>query len=110
MDLLVKQEQVLTDKHGYLIHASDWHEEVATAIAEKEALTLAKDHWHVLYFLRNFYQQYHKMPPIRTLVNQLVVQLGTEKATSLYLNSLFPKGILQQASKLAGLPRPSRCM
>lgn len=110
MGLLINGEEVLTDKYGYLVHSSDWHETVATIIAEKEELSLVKDHWHVIYFLRNFYQQYHKTPPIRILVNQLAVQIGHEKATSIYLNNLFPKGILKQASKLAGLPRPARCM
>jgi len=110
MGLLINGEEVLTDEYGYLIHSSDWHENIATVIAEEEALTLVKDHWHVIYLLRNFYQQYHKTPPIRILVNQLAVQIGSEKANSLYLNNLFPKGVLKQASKLAGLPRPARCM
>lgn len=108
--LLVNGEKILTDQYGYLIHSADWHEDVATMIAQGESLTLIKDHWHVIYFLRNFYQQYHKTPVIRILVNQLSVQLGPEKASSIYLNKLFPKGILKQASKLAGLPRPTRCM
>lgn len=110
MGLLINGEEILTDKYGYLIHSSDWHESVASIIAQKEELMLVKDHWHVIYFLRNFYQQYHKTPSIRMLVNQLAVQIGAEKASSIYLNNLFPKGILKQASKLAGLPRPTRCM
>lgn len=108
--LVVNGEKILTDQFGYLVHVADWHEQIATKIAKDEALILIKDHWHVIYFLRNFYQQYHKTPPIRILVNQLAVQLGSEKASSIYLNNLFPKGILKQASKLAGLPRPTRCM
>jgi tRNA 2-thiouridine synthesizing protein E len=108
--LIVNGEKILTDQFGYLVHSADWHEEVASEIAKDEMLALTKDHWHVVYFLRNFYQQYHKMPPIRILVNQLSVQLGPEKGSSIYLNNLFPKGILKQASKLAGLPRPTRCM
>ncbi len=109
-NLIVNNETVLTDQFGYLVHLADWHEAVATKIAKDEALTLAKDHWHVIYFLRNFYQQYHKTPPIRILVNQLAIQPGFEKRDSIYLNNLFPKGILKQASKLAGLPKPTRCM
>jgi len=105
-----KGKEILIDEYGYLVHAADWHEKIATIIAKKEKLVLIKDHWHVIYFLRNFYQQYHKTPPIRVLVNQLVVQIGPKKASSIYLNNLFPKGVLQQASKLAGLPRPGRCM
>jgi tRNA 2-thiouridine synthesizing protein E len=108
--LLVNGEKILTDQFGYLVHSADWHEDIATKIAQNEALTLIKDHWHVIYFLRSFYQQYQKTPPIRILINQLLVQLGPEKACSIYLNNLFPKGILKQASKLAGLPRPTRCM
>ncbi len=110
MGLLINGEEVLTDKYGYLVHSSDWHETIATLIAQKDNLILIKDHWHVIYFLRNFYQQYHKTPPIRIIVNQLAVQIGSEKANSIYLNGLFPQGVLKQASKLAGLPRPARCM
>lgn len=106
--LIVNGEKILTDQFGYLIHSADWHEAVATKIAKNEALTLTKDHWHVIYFLRNYYQQHHKTPLIRILVNQLVVQLGP--TYNLNLNDLFPKGILKQASKLAGLPRPTRCI
>ncbi|MDQ8039458.1 MAG: TusE/DsrC/DsvC family sulfur relay protein [Rickettsiella sp.] len=105
-----ENEKILTDKDGYLIHLSDWHEKVATDMAKKEALILSKDHWHVIYSLRNYYQQYHKIPSIRMLANQLAVQIGAAKADSVYLHSLFPAGVLKQASKLAGLPRPARCM
>lgn len=108
--LFVNGEEILTDQYGYLVHTADWHEDVAVAIAQQETLTLIKDHWHVIYFLRNFYQQYHKAPSIRILINQLAAQLGPEKGNSIYFNNLFPKGILKQASKLAGLPKPSRCM
>ncbi|EDP46766.1 TusE/DsrC/DsvC family sulfur relay protein [Rickettsiella grylli] len=109
-NLMINGEKILTDQFGYLVHPADWHEKIATKIAKDEALILIDDHWHVIYFLRNFYQQYHKIPPIRILVNQLAIQLGSGKGNSIYLNNLFPKGILKQASKLAGLPRPARCM
>lgn len=108
--LIVKGEKILTDQFGYLVHSADWREEVATKIAQNEKLKLSKDHWHVIYFLRNFYQQHQKTPLIRVLVSQLAIQLSPEKGSSINLNKLFPKGILKQASKLAGLPRPTRCM
>lgn len=110
MGLLIDGEEVLTDEYGYLIHFSDWHENVATVIAREESLTLAEDHWYVIYFMRNFYQQYHTTPRIRLLAKQLMTKVGSKSVNSLYLNSLFPKGVLKQASKLAGLPRPARCM
>lgn len=107
---MVNGEKILIDEFGYLVHSADWNEEVANKIAKNEKLRLSKDHWHVIYFLRNFYQQYHKTPLIRMLVSHLAIQLGSEKGNSTYLNKLFPKGILKQTSKLAGLPRPTRCM
>ncbi len=33
-----ENEKILTDKDGYLVHLSDWHEKVATKMAKKEAL------------------------------------------------------------------------
>ncbi len=108
--LIVNGKKILTDQFGYLIHSADWHEEVANKIAKDEALILSIEHWYVIYFLRNFYQQHHKTPSIRTMINQLSGPLKFDKSCSRYLISLFPKGILKQASKLAGLPKPTRCM
>ena len=46
--LLVNGEKILTDQYGYLIHSADWHEDVATMIAQGVSLTLIKAHWHVI--------------------------------------------------------------
>lgn len=99
-----------TDQEGYLIHLSDWNEALAQAIAEADGLMLTADHWQVIHYLRNFYQQYHLMPAIRVLVKELAKEMGNEKGNSIYLNSLFPKGLAKQASKIAGLPKPTRCI
>jgi tRNA 2-thiouridine synthesizing protein E len=88
---------------------ADWNEAVANAIAQDDGLVLTTDHWQVIYFLRNFYQQYQIMPAMRVLVKELAKQMGT-KSNSIYLNSLFPKGLMRQASKIAGLPKPTRCI
>jgi tRNA 2-thiouridine synthesizing protein E len=36
--------------------------------------------------------------------------LGEDKGNSLYLYTLFPKGPAKQATKIAGLPKPARCI
>lgn len=107
--LIVKQQIVATDKEGYLSQLSAWNETVAHAIAEQDSLMLTEDHWRVINFLRDFYQQYQITPAIRVLVKELAKQLPAEKGNSLYLNSLFPLGLAKQASKIAGLPKPTRC-
>lgn len=98
------------DKHGYLINLADWNAEMAQVLAQQDNLILTDDHWQVINFLRNFYLQYNTMPTMRVLVKELAKQLNAEKSNGIYLNNLFPKGLMRQASKVAGLPKPTRCI
>ena len=98
------------DKEGFLIHLNDWQKSVANELAQNDHLELNNDHWEVIYFLRDFYQQYQTAPTVRILVKELAKKLGTEKGNSIYLQQLFPDGLLQQGSKIAGLPKPVRCL
>lgn len=98
------------DKNGYLLNRSDWNQDIAHVIAQQDSLLLTDDHWQVISFLRNFYQEYNVMPTMRVLVKELTKKMGEEKGNSVYLNSLFPRGLMRQASKLAGLPKPTRCI
>ena len=98
------------DKHGYLVNLNDWDESVANYFAEEDKLQLTAEHWEVIYFLRSFYQQYKLSPAMRILVKELKKKYGAEKGNSVYLQSLFPKGPAKQANKIAGLPKPVRCI
>jgi tRNA 2-thiouridine synthesizing protein E len=99
-----------TDKEGFLLDLNDWSESVANQLAINDQLKLTEDHWHVIYFLRDFYQQYQTAPTVRVLVKELAKKLGDEKGNSIYLQRLFPGGLLRQGSKIAGLPKPTRCV
>lgn len=101
---------LLLDKEGFLINLNNWNEAVAIELADNDHLQLTYDHWLVINFLREFYQSYKTAPAMRILVKQMAKQLGIEKGNSLYLNQLFPGGLLKQGSKIAGLPKPTRCM
>ncbi|MNN99777.1 Sulfurtransferase TusE [compost metagenome] len=61
-------------------------------------------------FVRDFYLQYKKSPAIRALTKAMKQEFGEEKANSRYLYRLFPEGPAKQATKLAGLPKPARCI
>ncbi|MGB0835445.1 MAG: TusE/DsrC/DsvC family sulfur relay protein, partial [Psychrobium sp.] len=37
-------------------------------------------------------------------------EFGPEKGNSRYLYSLFPKGPAKQATRIAGLPKPAKCI
>ena len=98
------------DKHGYLQQLTDWTPEVAEAFAKLEQLTLSDAHWEVIYFVREFYQQFNTSPAIRLLVKAMAEKLGPEKGNSKYLFLLFPEGPAKQATRLAGLPKPAKCL
>ena len=99
-----------TDKDGYLLDHTQWNEDVARSIAQAENLELTDAHWEVIYFVRDFYQEYNTSPAIRMLVKAMAEKLGADKGNSRYLQRLFPEGPAKQATKLAGLPKPAKCL
>lgn len=99
-----------TDDSGYLQNLTDWSEELALKIAEKEQINLTEEHWEIIYLVRDFYQEYKTSPAIRMLVKAMAQKFGEEKGNSRYLQRLFPDGPAKQATKIAGLPKPAKCL
>lgn len=98
------------DKNGYLMNSVEWNEAIAEAIAIEENIVLTELHWEVIYFVREFYLEYDTSPAIRMLVKAMANKYGVEKGNSRYLQRLFPDGPAKQATKLAGLPKPAKCL
>ncbi|MCK8116449.1 TusE/DsrC/DsvC family sulfur relay protein [Pseudoalteromonas sp. 2CM37A] len=103
-------QQIDTDKQGYLLDYTLWTKELAPIIAAQENIILSEQHWEVINFVRNFYLEYNTSPAIRMLVKAMAKALGEDKGNSIYLYKLFPKGPAKQATKIAGLPKPARCI
>ena len=107
---------VARDKEGYLVELSDWTEDVAKEIAKgenvdmTENLEMTSNHWEVVNFLRQYYDEYQIAPAVRVLTKAIGKQLGEEKGNSKYLYELFPYGPAKQACKIAGLPKPTGCV
>ena len=108
--ITVQGKQIETDTSGYLLNIDDWNEEVAKHIAQLEGVELTDAHWEVIHFVRDFYQEYNTSPAIRMLVKAMSEKLGTDKGNSRYCKRLFPDGPAKQATKLAGLPKPAKCL
>ena len=108
--ITVQGKQIETDTSGYLLNIDDWNEEVAKHIAQLEGVELTDAHWEVIHFVRDFYQEYNTSPAIRMLVKAMSEKLGTDKGNSRYLQRLFPDGPAKQATNLAGLPKPAKCL
>ena len=102
--------EIETDSEGYLKDTTQWSEAMAEVIAAQEGITLAVEHWEVVRFVREFYLEFNTSPAIRMLVTAIANKFGEEKGNSRYLYRLFPKGPAKQATKIAGLPKPVKCI
>lgn len=99
-----------TDEEGYLLDLGAWNKEVAAAIAEAEQVNMTDEHWEVVNFLRDYYNEYQIAPAIRVLTKAMKEKFGPEKGNNKYLYDLFPYGPAKQACKIAGLPKPTGCV
>lgn len=98
------------DKDGYLKNLDDWSAEIAIQLGREESLELSDNHWEIIKTLQKFYHQYEISPAMRPLIKYISIELGKEKANSIYLMTLFPPSPARIASKIAGLPRPDNCL
>lgn len=102
--------KIKRDNEGFLLNLTDWQPNIAEAIALEDGIQLTNEHWEIINTLRAFYAEYNTSPPIRALLNILATKIDKEKVNSIYLHKLFPEGPAKQANKIAGLPKPVRCI
>ena len=98
------------DEAGYLTDLSVWNPALANLIANGENSEMTTEHWEVVNFLREYYDEYQIAPAIRVLTRAITKKLGPDKGSNRYLYELFPYGPAKQACKIAGLPKPTGCV
>jgi tRNA 2-thiouridine synthesizing protein E len=98
------------DEEGYITDLADWNEELAKLIADDENIDMTDEHWEVVNFLREYYDEYQIAPAVRVLIKSIKKTMGKEKGNNKYLYQLFPYGPAKQACKIAGLPKPTGCI
>ena len=99
-----------TDEEGYLADITQWVPGVAEVMAKEDDLELTDEHWDIINFLREYYEEYQIAPAVRVLTKAVAKKLGKDKGNSKYLYELFPYGPAKQACKYAGLPKPTGCV
>jgi len=99
-----------TDEEGYLEDLSEWNPEIGAAMAKADDCELSDNHWEVINFLREYYEEYQIAPAVRVLTKAIGKKLGKDKGNSAYLYELYPYGPAKQACKYAGLPKPTGCV
>jgi len=96
--------QIDVDEDGFIQEPDKWSEEIAVAIATTEDVgDLTENHWKVINYLRNYYQQFGIAPMIRKLCKETGFPLKD-------IYEMFPSGPAKGACKIAGLPKPTGCV
>lgn len=106
----VEGKTLEVDEEGFLTSLDDWFPEVATVMSAQDDLELTDEHWDIIKFLREYYEEYQIAPAVRVLTKAVGKKLGKDKGNSKYLYSLFPYGPGKQACRFAGLPKPTGCI
>ncbi len=99
-----------SDEEGYLVDIASWNEELANLIAKDEEIDMTEEHWEVVNFLRDYYNEYQIAPAVRVLIKAVKKKMGADKGSNKYMYELFPYGPAKQACKIAGLPKPTGCV
>jgi len=101
---------VKRDNEGFLLDPTQWSVQLAEEISKEEDIQLNEDHWIVVYFIRNYFEDRETVPETRFALKHLKNTLDDERGTRKYLYSLFPYGYGQQACKIAGMRKPLKLM
>jgi len=96
--------KIEVDEDGFMTAPEEWSEAIAKALATTEGVDeLTDDHWKIVNYLRDYYQQFGVAPMIRKLCKQTGYDLKR-------IYELFPSGPAKGACKVAGLPKPTGCV
>ena len=74
MSIEVNGKTYDTDEEGYLTNLADWNEDVAGYIAKTENIDMTDQHWEVVNFLREYYNEFQIAPAVRVLTKAIDVK------------------------------------
>ena len=103
-------QTISADEEGYLKNREEWRPEIANDIAKTENIELSERHWVVIQFLGDYFAEYAMSPAIRIMVKAMKKKYGADAYPKAALYLLFPQGPAKQATKIAGLPKPTGCI
>ena len=103
-------KQYELDEDEFLTDWQAWQPGMAEQMAQADGMTLTKEHWDIINFLRDYFIKFQIAPMIKILVKEIGKVMGPEKGNTKYLYQLFPAGPAKQACRYAGLPKPTGCV
>lgn len=92
------------DAEGYLVEPGEWNDDIARELARRIGIDLNDEHWEVLRFMRDYYEDHQVAADARHVIKHLE-RRGVDDGRN-HLFGLFPYGYVAQACKIAGMKRP----
>ncbi len=108
MAIEVNGRTIETDDNGNLVNYQDWDRDVAQALATIEAIELTQEHWDVLEYLRDEFQNNNGNQPMERQINKDMGKRWGKTVSSKDLYKLFPLAPSKQGNRVAGLPYIAR--
>ena len=110
MQFSVEGQTIETNEQGFLRNLGDWSEAFAVALASHDDIELFVDHWELIWYFRDYYNENQSNPTMHTIVRSLGKVKGDhyhdQKKYERHIYTLFPKDPIHEICKLAGLPMP----
>jgi len=106
MMLEVRGRNIETDVQGFLAHLDEWSEDYAEQLADQDGIELYDDHWELIFYFRDYYEENMTNPTMRTLIREKSRPFHDRKAYEKHIYHLFPCDPVHEICKLAGLPLP----
>lgn len=107
MELDIAGEHVVTDTQGYLRNLAEWSEGFAKEMANHDGLDLYNDHWELIWYFREYYDENQVHPTMHNMVKKFGkkgVGHHEQKKYEDHIYGLFPTDPVHEICKLSGLP------
>ena len=98
-----------TNEQGFLCNLADWNEDYAANVAREDELDLHVDHWELIWYFRDYYNENQVAPTMHNMVTSLGRKgkhFHDQKAYEKHIYRLFPRDPVHELCKLSGLPMP----
>ena len=90
MKLRINDKEFETDGQGFLSNLDDWSEEFAEETAKRDGITLFVDHWELIWYFRDYYEENQTSPTMHSMVRSL----GKTKGPRFHNQKDYEKHIL----------------
>lgn len=99
-------ESVERTENGYLVNATDWNEDIATALFAEEGIEPTQEHWDVVKYVRQ--ETLDGNEPNERSIMKAMGKLWGRKVSSKEMYEMFPLMPSKQGLKIGGCPQSTR--